>query len=138
MYVTGIFMLIIMAGLYFVYVKPKKDVINRLRSDPSFSHYILIVESNSEFDKVSYDKVMKHLRIFMMYYSQAFDDELMFGKMQNQYGKIIKYLNRMMFSIPNSMKRHSYMQYAIQNIELLLKDYMKEIATKYDIHYIPI
>ena len=127
MYVTGIFILIMMIGVYFVYVKPRKDIINRLKSDPDFSHYLLIIESNSEFDKDSYDKVMKHLRIFMIYFSQAFENEVMLEKMKRQHHKIMKYLNRMVFSIPNSMKRYNYMQSAIKNIDNILKGYTKQI-----------
>ena len=130
------FIIIVLVGCYFVYVKPKKDILNKLKNDPSFSHYILIIESNSEFDKKNYEKAMKHLRMFMMYFSQAFDNESMFYKMKNQHEKVIKYLNRMLFSIPNSMKRYNYMKNAIENIDEILKSYNRQIAAKFEIQYI--
>ena len=136
MHLTLLFIILVLVGCYFVYVKPKKDILNKLKNDPSFSHYILIVESNSEFDQQNYEKVMKHLRIFMMYYSTAFDNEHMFDKMKNQHEKVVKYMNRMLFSIPNSMKRYNYMKYAIDNIDEILKSYNRQIAAKYEIQYI--
>ena len=125
-----------LVGCYFVYVKPKKDILNKLKGDPAFSHYILIIESNSEFDNLNYEKAMKHLRIFMMYFSQAFENEAMYEKMRNQRKRIMKYLNRMVMSIPNSMKRYNYMKNAVENIDEILKSYTKQIADKYGIQFI--
>lgn len=136
MYWTALFIVLLLTGCYFVYVKPKKDILRKMKDDPAFSHYILIIESNSEFDKRSYEKAMKHFRIFMMYYSQAFDNEHMYDKMKSQRDKVKKYLNRMLFAIPNSMKRYNYMKNAIENIDEILKNYIKQIADRYGIQFI--
>jgi hypothetical protein len=135
MYWTLLFIIIMMVGCYFVYVKPKKDILNKLRADPAFSHYILVIESNAEFDAKSHDKAMKHLRIFMMYFSQAFEDEAMYEKMRNQHRQILKYLNRMLLSIPNSMKRYNYMKNAVENIDEILMTYTRQIADRYGITF---
>ena len=97
---------------------------------------MLIIESNSEFDKKNYDKAMKHIKLFLMYYSQSFDDENMFEKIKTQHQHIKKYLNRMLFSIPNSMRRYIYMKNSIENLDLIFQKYLKEVSEKYDIQYV--
>ena len=135
-YSLGLFVCIITIGIYFVYIRPKINVFNTFQNDPNFTNYMLIVESNKEFDSKNYEKSMKHLKLFLMYYSQSFDDETMFEKMKNQHYETIKYLNRMLFSIPNSMRRYVYMKNAVENLDLICKTYLKEIANKYEIQYI--
>ena len=134
----GLFLCILIIGIYFVYIRPKINVFNTFQSDPNFTNYMLIIESNKEFDLTNYEKAMKHLKLFLMYYSQSFNDESMFDKMKNQHHEIIKYLNRMMFSIPNSMRRYIYMKNAIENLDIICKKYLKEIAEKYEITYFQI
>ena len=136
LYSYGLFLCIITIGLYFVYIRPKINVFNTFQNDPNFINYMLIIESNKEFDITNYDKAMKHIKLFLMYYSQSFDDEQMFYKMKNQHYDVFKYLNRMMFSMPNIMRRYTYMKNAIENLDLILKKYLKEIADKYEIQYI--
>ena len=135
-YSYGMFICIILIGLYFVYIRPKINVFNTFQNDPNFTNYMLIIESNKEFDLKNYEKSMKHLKLFLMYYSQSLDDQSMFEKMKNQHYEIIKYLNRMLFSIPNSMRRYIYMKNAVENLDLICKKYLKEIADKYEIQYI--
>lgn len=132
MYTTVIFVFIIILGFYFIYIRPKQDTLNKFKNDPQFSHYMLIVESNSEFNKNSYDKFLKHLKLFLIYFSEAFEKENMLEKMKKQHNNIMKYLNRMLLSIPNSMKRHMYMQNSIDNIDNILKNYLKVIEDKYN------
>lgn len=135
-YSYSLFLFIILIGMYFVYIRPKINVFNTFQNDPNFTNYMLIIESNKEFDLKNYEKAMKHLKLFLMYYSQSFDNENMFEKMKNQHYEISKYLNRMLFSIPNSMRRYIYMKNAIENLDLIFKKYIKEIADKYGIQYI--
>lgn len=135
-YSYGLFICIIIIGIYFVYIRPKINVFNTFQSDPNFTNYMLIIESNKEFDPKNYEKSMKHLKLFLMYYSQSFDDKSMFEKMKHQHYEVIKYLNRMLFAIPNSMRRYVYMKNAIENLDLICKKYIKEIADKYEIQYI--
>jgi hypothetical protein len=97
---------------------------------------MLIIESNKEFDIHNHEKAIKHIKLFLMYYSQSFDDASMFEKMKNQHYEIMKYLNRMLFSIPNSMRRYIYMKNAIENLDIICKKYLHEIADKYNIQYI--
>lgn len=132
MYTTVVFVFIIILGFYFIYIRPKQDTLNKFKNDPQFSHYMLIVESNSEFNKNSYDKFLKHLKLFLIYFSEAFEKENMIEKMKKQHNNIMKYLNRMLLSIPNSMKRHMYMQNSIDNIDNILKNYLKVIEDKYN------
>lgn len=135
-YSYGLFIFIVLIGAYFVYIRPKLNVFNIFQNDPNFTNYMLIIESNKEFDPKNYDKAMKHLKLFLMYYSQSFDDKHMFDKMKNQHYETIKYLNRMLFLIPNSMRRYIYMKNAVENLDILCKNYLKEIADKYEIQYI--
>jgi len=135
-YSYGLFVCILLIGIYFVYIRPKINVFNSFQNDPNFTNYMLIIESNKEFDPKNYEKAMKHLKLFLMYYSQSFDDESMFEKMKNQHYEIMKYLNRMLFVIPNSMRRYVYMKNAIENLDLICKKYLKEIADKYEIQFI--
>ena len=130
------FICIVLIGTYFVYIRPKINVFNTFQNDPNFTNYMLIIESNKQFDQTNYEKSMKHLKLFLMYYSQSFDDESMFEKMKNKQQEMIKYLNRMLFSIPNSMRRFVYMKNAVENLDLICKKYIKEIADKYEIQYI--
>ena len=134
-YSYGLFLCILAIGLYFVYIRPKINVFHTFRNDPNFTNYMLIIESNKEFDIKNYEKAMKHIKLFLMYYSQAFDDKQMFEKMKNQHNDIIKYLNRMLFSIPNSMRRYLYMKNAKENINIIFQKYLKEIAEKYEMQY---
>ena len=133
---SAFFLTIVCIGCYFLYVRPKLNIFNSFKNDPNFSNYLLIIESNSEFDKKNYEKAMKHFKLFLLYYSQSFDNELMFEKMKKQHDFVIRYLNRMLFAIPNSMRRYNYMQNAVTNIDLLLKQYLKMVADKYDISYV--
>ena len=135
-YSYSLFISLVLIGTYFVYIRPKINVFNTFQNDPNFTNYMLIIESNKQFDQRNYEKSMKHLKLFLMYYSQSFDDESMFEKMKNQHHEIIKYLNRMLFSIPNSMRRFVYMKNAVQNLDLICKKYIIEIADKYEIQYI--
>ena len=123
-------------GIYFVYIRPKINVFNTFQSDINFTNYMLIIESNKQFDQKNYEKAMKHLKLFLMYYSQSFDDKRMFDKMKNQHYEIMKYLHRMIFSIPNSMRRYKYMKNAVENLDLICKKYLKEISDKYEIQFI--
>lgn len=125
-------------GFYFLYIRPQLNVFDTFKKDPAFTNYMLIIESNSEFDKSNYNKAMKHLKMFLAYYSKSFEDDSMFEKMKYQHLRCIKYLNRMLFSIPNSMRRYTYMKTAIENMDLILKNYLSEVASKYDITYIPV
>ena len=126
----------ILVGMYFVYIRPKLNVFSSFHNDPDFTNYMLIIESNSEFDKKNYEKVMKHMKLFLMYYSQSFDDQSMFEKMQNQHYKISEHLNKMMFSIPNSMRRHMYMKNSVENLNLIFEMRLQEVATKYKINHV--
>jgi hypothetical protein len=135
---TVVFVILVLIGSYFVYIKPKVDVFNGFKNNPEFSHYMLIIESNSEFDSRSYEKFMKHMKLFLMYYSQSFENSSSFDKMKNQHQQIIKYLNRMLLSIPNSMKRYTYMKNSIDNIDSILRSYIQSVALKHNIHYINI
>jgi len=134
MYSYSLFLCIIIIGGYFVYIRPKINVFNTFQNDPNFTNYMLIIESNKEFDITNYDKAMKHIKLFLMYYSQSFDDEQMFYKMKTQHDYIIKYLNRMMFSMPNSMRRYTYMKNSIENLNLIFKTYLKEVSDKFELH----
>ena len=125
-------------GLYFTYYRPKLNAFNKFKNDPDFTNYMLIIESNSVFDKKSYDKAIKHIKLFLMFYSESMENEKtneMFYKMQHQHNKIIKYLNRMLFSIPNSMRRYTYMQISISNLDNIFKSYIEKIANKANITY---
>ena len=136
-----LFFFFIGLGLYFTYYRPKINIFNKFKNDSEFSNYMLIIESNSEFDEKNYNKFIKHLKLFLMYYSESFDDdknELMFNRMKHQHNKIMKYLNRMKFSIPNSMRRHSYMENAVQNLDRILKTYISKIASRGNIQYVNI
>ena len=126
-----LFIAFVVIGLYFTYVRPKMSVFNQFKNDPNFANYILIIESNAEFDQRSYSKAMKHIKLFLMYYSQSFDTEYnVLQKMEEQHDKVIKYLNRMLFSIPNSMRRYMYMQNAITNLDGLFKAYIQKSVNK--------
>ena len=135
-YSYGLFFFIITIGLYFLYIRPKINVFSTFQNDPNFTNYMLIVESNKEFDQRNFDKAMKHIKLFLMYYSQSFDDEQMFYKMKNQHTDIMKYLNRMIFAMPNSLRRYTYMKNAIDNLNIIFKKYLTEVANKYEIQYI--
>lgn len=139
MLTKSIFFLLIGFGIYFTYYRPKLNIFNKFRDNPEFSNYLLIIESNSEFDKKNYDKFIKHLKLFLIYYSQSYEDdkiELMFNRIKQQHNKIMKYLNKMKFSIPNSMRRHTYMQNAIDNLDIILKSYISKVANRGKIQYI--
>ena len=138
MNVTAIFITIVLIGTFFVYIKPKMDVFNGLRNNPQFSHYILIIESNAEFDQRSFEKFMKHMKLFLMYYSQSFNDTSTVSKMKNQHNNIIKYLNRMLMAVPNSMQRYNYMKYAIDNMNIVLKSYIDSASKRHDLPYVNI
>ena len=135
-YSYGLFLSFMLIGVYFLYIRPKINVFNSFKSDPNFTNYMLVIESNKEFDLKSYEKAMKHLKLFLMYYSQSLDDENMFNKMIKQHNEIIKYLNRMLFVIPNSMRRYLYMKNAVDNLDIICKKYINEIVDKYEIPYI--
>ena len=62
-YSYGLFICIIIIGIYFVYIRPKINVFNTFQSDPNFTNYMLIIESNKEFDPINYEKAMKHLKL---------------------------------------------------------------------------
>lgn len=134
----GPFIFIVLVGMYFVYIRPKINVFSTFQNDPNFTNYMLIIESNKQFDTKNYDKFMKHIKLFLMYYSQSYNDQYMFDKMKTQHNYINKYLNRMLFSIPNSMRRYTYMKNAIDNLDLICKSYLREVADKYDIQYVTI
>lgn len=125
---TFAFIFIIAIGTYFVYVRPKINVFDSFKNDPNISNYILIIESNQEFDKRSYTKSMKHLKLFLMYYSQSFDDSNFISKMKHQHHEVMKYLNRMVMAVPNSMRRHTYMKNAVENMDHILATYIKKAS----------
>ena len=126
-----LFLAFVVIGMYFTYIRPKMNVFNQFKNDPNFANYMLIIESNAEFDQRSYSKAMKHIKLFLMYYSQSFDKEYdVLHKMEYQHDKVIKYLNRMLFSIPNSMRRYEYMQNAITNLDIILKAYIQKSSMK--------
>ena len=136
MYLNVIFTIIVLIGIYFFYINPKLTVFDNFKKDPNFTNYMLIIESNAEFDRKNYDKSMKHIKLFLMYYSQSFDNIDMFEKMKTQHSQIQKYLNRMLFSIPNSMRRYNYMKNSVENLNLIFQKYITEVAEKYEIQYI--
>ena len=81
---------------------------------------------------------MKHLKLYLMYYSQSFEDNTMFEKMEHQHHETMKYLNRMLLSIPNSMRRYIYMKNAVENMDLILRNYNQKIADKFNITYVSV
>lgn len=141
MITRSLFGLLFIFGLYFTYYRPKLNAFNKFKNDTDFANYMLIIESNAQFDKKSYEKIVKHLKLFLMYYSESLDADKapeMFYKMKHQYTKTMKYSNRMLFSIPNSMRRYTYMQYAITNLDSILKKYLEKVAKKSNITFVNI
>jgi hypothetical protein len=137
-YTHGAFILMVAIGCYFFYIRPKLTMFESFRKNPDFANYMLIIESNAEFNQESYEKAMKHIKLFLMYYSEAFEKKHMFEKMKMQHNRIRKYLNRMLLSVPNGMRRHAYLKNAVENIDIIFKEYLTKIAQRYDIQYIPI
>ena len=129
---TIIFIFILLLGVYFTYIKPKQNIFSIFKKDPTFANYILIIESNQEFDKKNYKKAMKHLKLFIMYYSDSQNklNDLtdLTQKLNHHKLNINKYLNRMLFSIPNSMRRYNYMVYAIKNLDMYLQVNINNIS----------
>jgi len=126
-----IFICLFVLGIYFTYIKPKQTMLNDFKKDPQFANYILIIESNQEFDRKNYKKSMRHLKLFLIHYSDS-QNQLnnlsdIVEKLEHHKVNINKYLNRMLFSIPNSMRRYNYMTFAIQNLDIYLKQRIEQL-----------
>ena len=113
----------ILFGIYFTYYKPKINTFNELKNNPDFVNAMLIFESNSEFDKTSYFKIQKHIKIFMIYYSEINSINTVL-KLKEQKDTIVKYANKMKVSIPSIMRRYTFQQTAIQAIQCILENYI--------------
>ena len=115
-----IFICCICIGVYFTYFRPHVNTFNELKNDPDFINAMLVFESNSEFDHQSFKKLQKHIKLFMIYYSEKSD----VCKLKKQKGTIIRYANKMLKNIPPSMRRYSFQINAISLLDNILSKYI--------------
>lgn len=119
-----VFSVIIAFGIYMSYIKPKKDIFNHFKNNIDFNNDILIIESNSEFDKENHQLFVKHLKLFLLYYTEAKEckSQNVNMKLKHQYDEIFRYLGNMLKNIPQSMRRHEYMSIVINNLREILSN----------------
>ena len=124
-----LFYLIIGIGVYFLYFRPQLNMFTKLKDDKEFSNHMLIIESNSEFNKTAFEKAKKHMKLFFIYYSNSLNHDnhsAFIPKLEKQHVKTMHYLNKILNSTPQSMKRYSYMTNSISYLNNNMQKYINK------------
>ena len=106
--------------------------------DGELHNLMVTIQEYERYDPRSYSKCIKHLKSFMMYYSDTYHEgSVSLQKMKSHKSKIVMYIQRMIHRLPNDAEFDYKMKDALEKMNIKLNTYINEASDRKGEYFFP-
>tara|TARA_B100001093_G_scaffold126031_1_gene118585 strand:+ start:7771 stop:8112 length:342 start_codon:yes stop_codon:yes gene_type:complete len=111
---------------------------NNFIKDDKLQEHLGYFEAIKDIHIRSYEKAIAHIKIFMINYADTFHKKSdVLEKMKNHKYKIMKYLQELIYRIPNDNNLQHQLEYSRDYICNLFDNYIMEASDNLNEYYFP-